>query len=367
MMRLSSFFNNFSFTGPLNSNTKVFFFVITEALLIGLAFTTNFVSAFVLKNVLDFDTFKSAAVTNALRIVSIEKFFGVFIEESVQRWSISHIGGWQFWNSYYAAAHPAVAILTLVIILIRSVVWSVTRADWRRVSQYDNSYPYDPTNSAYYIDGSVEKPSIIKRLFFKRGVLSLNPLDQYRFLRTIFLLSIFISLFGYIFLPTMPPRLLNNCDFLNNNGKLLGGCFAEYTFVDTIDKHGSLFFTWKDESIQILNNPYAALPSQHALVAAYVAMVWIVLAASSSSSPSGAPITRPMFRSKLSLFFYLALNSSFLFYPALTLFCIVITANHYLFDAFLGFVILFVATLISLLLLNINNPAPSKLVEELPM
>ncbi|OMJ16136.1 hypothetical protein AYI70_g6796 [Smittium culicis] len=334
-------------------------FLATEVVLIALAFTTNFVSAFFHSNFLDFDFFKSVATKNALNIVEIEKFFGLFFEQSLQKWTIENIGGWQFWNSYYAAAHPVVAILTIVFILVRAIHWSTSHYNWTRVEQSDFSDL--PSQSSYFVDGSKRKESLIKRLFFKRQVLKLNPLEQYRFLRNIYLISILISVFGYILLPTMPPRLLNNCDFFNHNGKLLGGCLPQFNFIDTIDKHGSLFFSWKDESIQVLNNPYAALPSQHALVAAYVAIVWIVFLFSNSKS-SGSN-----FKSKKSLVAFSSLISLAVFYPLLTLFCIIVTANHFIFDAIMGFTILSSATLFSLFLLNRCSNSYSKLSEDLPI
>ena len=115
---------------------------------------------------------------------------------------------------------------------------------------------------------------------------------------------------GYVFLPVMPPRLLPRC----NDSQ--GACDPDvYPFVDTIGVYGSLLWSWKD--VKDTANPYAAFPSVHTLWSCFVAVIWIETAE-----------VRPFWR-------YLIL-----LYPSITIFCIIITANHFIFDAISAIVLL---------------------------
>jgi len=77
---------------------------------------------------------------------------------------------------------------------------------------------------------------------------------------------------------------------------------------------GSLLWNWKD--VKETANPYAAFPSVHTLWSCFVAVIWLEV----------LQIRRPY-------------RYIILLYPMLTIFCIIITANHFIFDA-LGAIVL---------------------------
>lgn len=111
----------------------------------------------------------------------------------------------------------------------------------------------------------------------------------------------------------MPPRLVNSCD------DPYGGCRKEFTFEDTLDTVGGLW-SWKHKHISKVSNHYAAMPSMHAGYSLWCSM-----------SMYG--------HSPYAIFRILAV-----IYPLLTLYCIVVTANHYFMDAVCGAAALFIAT-----------------------
>jgi hypothetical protein len=101
-----------------------------------------------------------------------------------------------------------------------------------------------------------------------------------------------LALIGFAFYPLMPPRLLP----------------AGYGFVDTLEVVGGL---WSFDSgpVAKVSNQYAAMPSLHVAWSAWCALVL---------APA---LTRRW-------------NRAVLFaYPFLTLFAVVVTANHFLLDA----------------------------------
>jgi len=117
--------------------------------------------------------------------------------------------------------------------------------------------------------------------------------SSFYFIRNMFAVAMAIALVGYIVLPTAPPRF-----------------FPEWGFVDTVSdmvgvSHDSV-------AVDALFNPYAAIPSMHV---AYALMIGLSFARLSKHR-----VTRVVWG----------------LYPALVAFVIVVTANHFLTDAFLG-------------------------------
>ena len=117
--------------------------------------------------------------------------------------------------------------------------------------------------------------------------------SSFYFIRNMFAVAMAIALVGYIVLPTAPPRF-----------------FPEWGFVDSVSdmvgvRHDST-------TVDALFNPYAAIPSMHV---AYSLMIAIPLARLSKHR-----VTRIVWA----------------LYPPLVSFVIVVTANHFLADAFLG-------------------------------
>ena len=107
------------------------------------------------------------------------------------------------------------------------------------------------------------------------------------------------ALIGFATFPLMPPRLLP----------------ASYGFVDTLDKFGTLW-SFDSGAMSKLSNQYAAMPSLHCAWA-----MWCVL------------VMWPQLKSSWS-------RALLVLYPIATVYCIVVTANHYFLDAIGGFLTL---------------------------
>ncbi|KAJ2748250.1 hypothetical protein IWQ56_007513, partial [Coemansia nantahalensis] len=290
--------------------------VLTELALLVLTFCTNFLSAYVHNTAEAFRGFRLRALANAQHVVAFERATGLFFEQPLQRWHDARFGGWRFWNTYYAGVHPVVTVVFLVFILVRMFAWKLVRVNWKRLNE---GSAFEPERAA------VRAPA---RVAFGE----LTPAQQYRFLRAVWVLGAWLCFVGFLLVPVMPPRLLPACDFFNSAGANVGACLTpEYAFVDTIGAHGSLLWDWNDESVKTLNNPYAAFPSQHTLFAAWCAITWILLVG--PASPAVPARSARYFLRGLARWGIVA-------YPLVTIYCIVITANHYIADALGGLVAL---------------------------
>jgi hypothetical protein len=105
----------------------------------------------------------------------------------------------------------------------------------------------------------------------------------------------------------MPPRLLDSCG-------PYGAC-AHYGFVDTLKEIGGLW-SFDSGTMQKISNQYAAMPSLH-----FAWSSWCVF------------VMRPMISQPW-------LRAVVVAYPFVTLFAIVVTANHYWIDAAGGALVL---------------------------
>jgi membrane-associated phospholipid phosphatase len=118
---------------------------------------------------------------------------------------------------------------------------------------------------------------------------------NFYFVRNMFMIAMAIALVGYAFFPTAPPRFM-----------------PEWGFIDTVSDVTGVHVSHASATMNALFNPYAAVPSMHV---AFALMV-------------GWPLAR-LSRRRI-------VKALWLFYPFLMAFVIVVTANHFLFDAFLG-------------------------------
>ena len=116
---------------------------------------------------------------------------------------------------------------------------------------------------------------------------------HYYFIRNAIFVADGIALIGFTLFPAAPPRFLTD----------LG-------FTDTLDRYADIN-TYSD-GLKQLTNPYAAVPSIHTCYSLITAITCFYL------------VTRKPVR------------FAFLFYPALIIFSIVATANHFWVDAMLG-------------------------------
>jgi len=132
-----------------------------------------------------------------------------------------------------------------------------------------------------------------------------------------------LALIGFATFPLMPPRLLH-----------------EYGFVDTLQRYGGLW-SFDSGAMQKISNQYAAMPSLHFAWSSWSALVLL------------PRLRRPWAKVLMVL------------YPFITLFCIVVTANHYILDAAGGALVLSVGFLLgkAITAFNTRNDVPA-LAEE---
>jgi len=130
--------------------------------------------------------------------------------------------------------------------------------------------------------------------------------QRYRFWRNVIAVCTAMALIGFAFFPVLPPRLLP----------------SSYGFVDTLKVVGGLW-NFSSGAVNDVSNQYAAMPSLHTAWSTWVALaLW--------------PSLRHWW-SKVAT----------LLYPLATIFCIVITGNHYFADAAGGLLFLGVAYMLT--------------------
>ncbi|MCU4185350.1 phosphatase PAP2 family protein [Acidiferrimicrobium sp. IK] len=177
------------------------------------------------------------ALTNAHRIISLERHLNVFHEASVQQLFLHDRDLMRFWDGFYGTVHFLAAIGVLVYLFLR-------------------------------------RPEI------------------YRLWRNTLAATTGLALVGFYFFPLLPPRLLP----------------ASYHFDDTLRTIGGLW-DFSSGAVDQVSNQFAAMPSLHTGWS-----LWCALALGACVRPRWARI-------------------ALLAYPAATVFCIIITANHYFADA----------------------------------
>lgn len=125
-----------------------------------------------------------------------------------------------------------------------------------------------------------------------------------------------VALVGFATYPLMPPRLLEN------SVSKFGGNQSGYGFIDTLVHPGGLW-SFDSGTLESISNQYAAMPSLHIAWAAWCAVALY-----------------PKLRRRSSR--VLAVS-----YPFMTLFAIIVTANHYWIDAVGGLAALSVGLLLA--------------------
>jgi membrane-associated phospholipid phosphatase len=118
---------------------------------------------------------------------------------------------------------------------------------------------------------------------------------NFYFVRNMFMIAMVIALVGYTVFPTAPPRFM-----------------PEWGFIDSVSDFTGVHVSHASASMNALFNPYAAVPSMHV---AFALMI-------------GWPLAR-LARHRI-------VSVLWLLYPFLMAFVIVVTANHFIFDAILG-------------------------------
>lgn len=130
-----------------------------------------------------------------------------------------------------------------------------------------------------------------------------------------------LAIIGFILFPLMPPRLLDApCPPIDYGGACIESPLRNYNgatnfgFVDTISVYGGPW-AFDEGPGATLSNQYAAMPSLHVGWATWCAFaLW--------------PLARKRWT-----------RAALLIYPAITLFCIIVTANHFWLDGVGGIVV----------------------------
>ncbi len=139
--------------------------------------------------------------------------------------------------------------------------------------------------------------------------------DAYRSMRNLLGATTGLALIGYWAFPLSPPRLYYRCDGEIPVVGPEGGPVKPKCFIDTLDKVGGLW-DYQSSAAKAIANAYAAMPSLH--------FGWSLWCAIVIWNQVGGRKGRVLA----------------VLYPALTLFAIVVTANHYFLDAAGGLLIL---------------------------
>ena len=116
-----------------------------------------------------------------------------------------------------------------------------------------------------------------------------------------------LAIVGFSLFPLMPPRLLNEDGIYGGERIAVAEGYEDFGFVDTLADYGG---PWSFDSgtMQSISNQYAAMPSLHIGWSSWCAIVmW--------------RLTRRRWARAL-----------LVLYPAATLFCIVVTGNHFWLD-----------------------------------
>ncbi|MEY2767488.1 MAG: hypothetical protein RI912_1151 [Actinomycetota bacterium] len=151
--------------------------------------------------------------------------------------------------------------------------------------------------------------------------------DVFPFFRNVLATMTGLAIIGFALFPLMPPRLLDAPCPGTVPGEITygGACIAHETrnyngatnfgFVDTLDVYGGPW-DFSDGAVARSSNQYAAMPSLHIGWASWCAFgMW------------------PLMKRRWT-------RAAVLLYPALTLFCIVVTGNHFWIDGVGGLIVL---------------------------
>lgn len=144
----------------------------------------------------------------------------------------------------------------------------------------------DASNFMYMNSHFVLTTAFLVWLYLKRN-------EHFYFVRNMFMIAMGLALVGYTLLPTAPPRLI-----------------PDEGFVDTINLYAGV--NHDSALVQMFVNPYAAVPSMHC---AFALMIGV----------TGALISTH----RASRIFWGV-------YPAIVLFVVVVTANHFWLDGAAG-------------------------------
>ena len=189
------------------------------------------------------------AFHNAEKVIRVERWLGIFHEQTVQSWFLAWPWFLRLWDIYYGTLH---FVVTIAVLIVTFRVWPTAYRRWRNTLAFTTA----------------------------------------------------LALIGFSLFPLMPPRLLCDCLYGAGTG-------AKYHFVDTVDRYGGLW-SYDSGTVKSISNQYAAMPSLHIAWSLWCALVLV-----------------PRLRHR-------GAKALAALYPVVTLFAVVVTANHYLLDAVAG-------------------------------
>jgi hypothetical protein len=131
--------------------------------------------------------------------------------------------------------------------------------------------------------------------------------QRYIFMRSTLAATTATALIGFAYFPLMPPRLLSACVPQSS----YGACRGEHEYIDTLIDPGGLW-SFETDTMESISNQYAAMPSLHIAWATWCAIGLY-----------------PVLKRRWA-------RVAIVLYPFVTLFAIIVTANHYWFDAIGG-------------------------------
>ena len=199
-----------------------------------------------------------------------------------------------------SAGKPSKAYSNALLI----IDWQRNRGIWHEQAMQQFALGFTPLIVfANYFYGSIYIIATLFTLFF---LYSKFP-DDYPLFRNTLMIGTLCALIGFALFPLMPPRLLDDTLLLHGaNANLWFG------FVDTLVEYPT-FWSFNDPAMKTISNQFAAMPSLHCGWA-----FWTFIS------------LLPRMKSWWS-------KTLVVLYPVLTVYVVVITANHYVLDAVAGF------------------------------
>lgn len=197
---------------------------------------------------------------------------------------------------------------------LRLIDWQKAIGLWHELSIQQWALGWTPLIVfANYFYGSVYIAATIGGLVF----LYRRFPDDYPLFRNMLAITTMLGLIGFATFPLMPPRLLDDTILLDglNVGRFFG-------FVDTLVDYPT-FWSFNDDAMKAISNQFAAMPSLHCAWAFWGAAVFF-------------PRVRSWWGKTLAAG-----------YPAMTIFVVVITGNHYFLDAVGGLAVFGVGVLLA--------------------
>jgi drug/metabolite transporter superfamily protein YnfA len=199
-----------------------------------------------------------------------------------------------------SAGKPSKAYSNALLI----IDWQRNLGIWHEQAMQQFALGFTPLIvAANYFYGSIYIAATLFTLVF---LYSKFP-DDYPLFRNTLMIGTLCALVGFALFPLMPPRLLDDTLLLQGTNANLW-----FGFIDTLVEYPT-FWSFNDPAMKTISNQFAAMPSLHCGWA-----FWTFIS------------LLPRMKSWWS-------KTLVVLYPVLTVYVVIITANHYVLDAVAGF------------------------------